>query len=424
MLKLLLAVKLVAFVILVLFAVSLPSHAKSNTSEITFASHVEGGMHRHEIQEALRAFNKRNETLNITLESYRGIDRYSAEIENWLANNSGPDIFWSLGGSRVKQYADVGVLKDLTQIIKRSPHYKNFPKVMMDAVTFNNKLYGIPISTTLVQFYYSQSLFTKFNVDVPSNWQQLLTACNVFHQNNSNLIALGTNTTQWTLHGWFDYLNIRLHGVEYHKEVLSGQRSFLEPKIKLVLSHLKQLKENNCFNRDYHKFTIWDVAPSLLRGYSGMVLLNSLPVELQHADKSDIGVIEFPTINKSIPKYTVSPVSVLVVPSYIESSESLSSALDYLMSSEFQKQYVNIPQYIPASMAASDSDSEITKRIKSTILHSPGGIQYFDRDADIRFSSQTPKVLVDFLDDLDITKAMKKLEALRKSVYLNKRIKK
>ena len=49
MLKLLLAVKLVAFVILVLFAVCLPSHAKSNTSEITFASHVEGGMHRHEI---------------------------------------------------------------------------------------------------------------------------------------------------------------------------------------------------------------------------------------------------------------------------------------------------------------------------------------------------------------------------------------
>jgi raffinose/stachyose/melibiose transport system substrate-binding protein len=55
-----------------------------------------------------------------------------------------PTIFWTWGGGPLKQYIDAGDVQSLGQ-----PSYaSSFLPSSLGAVTFNGKLYGVPIEGT------------------------------------------------------------------------------------------------------------------------------------------------------------------------------------------------------------------------------------------------------------------------------------
>ena len=35
-----------------------------------------------------------------------------------------------------------------------------------------------------------------------------------------------TGSTPWVASGWFDYLNLRINGAQFHRELLAGKHSF------------------------------------------------------------------------------------------------------------------------------------------------------------------------------------------------------
>ena len=43
---------------------------------------------------------------------------------------------------------------------------------------------------------------------------------------------MGTGSTPWVASGWFDYLNLRINGAEFHRDLLAGKHSFDGPEVK------------------------------------------------------------------------------------------------------------------------------------------------------------------------------------------------
>ena len=41
--------------------------------------------------------------------------------------------------------------------------------------------------------------------------------------------------------GWFDYLNLRINGADYHRELLAGERSFTDPEVVAVMEQYARL---------------------------------------------------------------------------------------------------------------------------------------------------------------------------------------
>jgi multiple sugar transport system substrate-binding protein len=323
------------------------------------------------------------------------------------------------GGSRVYKYAQQGLIQDLTSFWQTNPHSKNFTKTTIDTTRYQGKSFAIPVSASLYALYYRKSVFERLNIQVPKTWQQLLDTCYILQKQQLSLFALGTKGTEWILHSWFDYINLRLHGLTFYKQLMAGNISFLDDRVRATLEHLKVLKESKCFSPNHHDSSTWDIFPSVLRGYNAMILATNLPEKVHFKDLNDIGIAEFPDITAGIPKYTVTPVDVFVVPSYTKATKELNLLLTYLTTEKFQLGYVEKQQHLPAIIKINPTSNILTKISSNIINNTPGGIQFFDRDVNIAFSRYTPRIFLKFLNNLDVDKTMNELESLRLKVFKN-----
>ncbi len=413
---------IIIFFILLLLPRSVCAVNTKITTEtvITISIHADGGEHKDKVQDMLNAFNIKHPEVRVELLPSRGVDNYYKIVDDWVKQGKGANIIWWFGGSRVDKYAQQGLIHDLTEFWQNNPNRHHFPKTILNTAKFREKFYAVPISTNLYTLYYRKSLFKKLDIQVPTTWDQMIKTCNSLNQKNISMFAIGTKTTPWVLHGWFDYLNLRLHGLAFYKSLLSGKHSFLDDRVRSTFEHLKELIDNKCFNKDHEQHSTWEVFPSILRGYSAMSLSHSLPEQVHFKNVDDIGIAEFPVINAAIPNYTVTPVDVFIVPTYTHLSSEVIKVLNFITTEAFQLAYVEAQQHIPAiklSQPATDPSVKISSEI---INASPGGIQYFDREMNIEFSGITPEILVDFINNPDIDATLNKLEQLRLKVFSKK----
>ncbi|MBU2871292.1 ABC transporter substrate-binding protein [Colwellia sp. E2M01] len=386
---------------------------------INVAMHGDGPIHRQRIEKLFEKFNNNNP--RITIEPYfvNGMIRYSNYVDEWLKSDKGPEIIGWLGGSRVNEYASQGLIQDLTPFWQENKNVNNIPLSIFETTQIDNRIYSIPVAYALYGLYYRKSAIKKLKIKIPNTWSELLKTCNTLHDKQVVMFAIGTKSTEWILHGWLDYLILRLHGINFYRELASGQQSFLDERIRETLEHFKALIDNHCFNTDSAKYSIWDVYPTMIRGYSAMILSDGIPQNLNFSDYEDIGVAAFPQIKPEIPNFTVTPISVFVLPHYTELTQDIKDLLNYFTEQEFHEHYEGNIRHLPVMMTKSEPSSELVKTAIEIIKKSPGSIQYYDREVDIRFSSKTPQILVDFIETSNIEKTMQELESLRLNIFTN-----
>lgn len=407
-----------ASTLLIVFSLSIHSFADTtNATNISVYIHADGGKHRENVREMLLKFDSQHQNISVVLYFSRGVEDYTTRVEKWLESGQGPNIFWWVGGSRVDKLAKQGLIHDLSDYWQTNPNKSRFSATILDTAIYEDKLYGLPVSSSIFALYYRKSVFGELGLNVPNSWQELIESCQLLRSQQRTMFALGTKETQWILHGWFDYLNLRLHGLAFYQKLLAGKIAYTHNNVRTTLLYYKQLVDNQCFNQDHADYSTWDVFPSIIRGYSAMILASGLPEQVHFKDIEDIGISQFPSINSTVPNYTVAPVDVFVVPYYTQINSDVKLLLDFLSTEDFQKAYVEKQQIIPAITIDSGFSTALVAESNDILQQSPGGIQYFDRDADIDFSSQTPQIFVDFLADPNVNETMKKLEALRLKVF-------
>ena len=67
----------------------------------------------------------------------------------------------------------------------------------------------------------------------PKTWTEFLALCETLKSKGVPPIGIGAGgDTPWVASAWFDYLNIRINGAPYHRELLAGKHRFDDPKVK------------------------------------------------------------------------------------------------------------------------------------------------------------------------------------------------
>lgn len=99
-------------------------------------------------------------------------DEYWTKLEASATGGAAPDII-TMNVLHVEDYADSGVLMDLTDAEKKSDLkvHDNFPKPLVDGYTVNGKLYAIPKDFDTNAVFYNKDIFDKAGVAYPKdNW--------------------------------------------------------------------------------------------------------------------------------------------------------------------------------------------------------------------------------------------------------------
>jgi multiple sugar transport system substrate-binding protein len=340
---------------------------------------------------------------------------YKVSIHDWLINKQ-VDVAYGQSSHRFCRFAKQGEIAPLDQLWQTQKWDKSFSKRIKASVSCDNKVYGVPLAYYYWGIFYKKSLFKKLNLSPPQTWAQFLSVGNTLKKNGITPFTLGSKNA-WPAAAWFDYINLRVNGLKFHKQLLAGELSFRTQQVNDVLVYWKSLIESDFFLSGSASLNWRQSMPFLYREIAGMTLVGSFVVRVlpKHLEE-DIGFFRFPQILENMPMYENVPTDLLMLNVSSESNIYAKKLLSFFATPQVQKIFSERSGYFAPNQKDIKELKGFTKIGAQLISQTDGYAQYFDRDAHPILASKGPKILADFLINPDIQGTLDKLEKLRLSI--------
>jgi raffinose/stachyose/melibiose transport system substrate-binding protein len=216
-------------------------------------------------------------------------EAYKKKLTTLLQSPDRPNIIYSWAGGVLRDQVKAAVIEDLTPVMDQ-PWKARFVPAAVQAYTIGDKIYGVPMHTAQVGFFYNKDLFAKAGVDAASikSWDDLLTAVKTFQAAGITPIIAG-GADKWPLHFYWSHLAIRIGGREAFEAALRGEgKGFADTTFVRAGEVFKQLADLKPFQSGFLGVTYPQSAGQFGDGKGAMILmLNGLlnSMKVNSADK-------------------------------------------------------------------------------------------------------------------------------------------
>ncbi len=122
------------------------------------------------------------------------------------ASGNLPDIYFSWAGDFAAKFVRGGFAADLTDAVMKTDWKNSYLPATLDALSYDGKLYAVPITLDAKVMAYNKQLFADNGVQVPSTMAQLLQVCDTLKGKGIEPIAFG-NTYGWPAVHYLTQLN-------------------------------------------------------------------------------------------------------------------------------------------------------------------------------------------------------------------------
>lgn len=290
------------------------------------------------VQDIVEKWNKDNPNVQIKVEAVEN-ERYKAKIKTAFAVNELPDIFYAWGGGFSKPFIESG------KVLNISPYLDNDVKArinkgMLNNVTYDNNVYGLPITLSVGTFYCNTKLFSEANIKIPNNYDEFLEAIKAFKSKGITPLLVGEKDS-WTGLLYYDMLALREGGIGGDYDVYTGTNK--SDTILKAAYRLKELIDLKAFNESSLELTRDESEILFKTGKIPMYYTGNWFIgELGNAKpdvRDNVIVKEFPVIKEGKGN----------------SKEFLGGAVDHLMisnNSKHQKEAVDAAIFITEAMSS------------------------------------------------------------------------
>jgi raffinose/stachyose/melibiose transport system substrate-binding protein len=185
-------------------------------------------------------------------------DPYKEKLATNMQAGDPPDLFQTWGGGVLWQYADAGLVQDLTDALAEDSWGDNFLPGPMAVYRHDGKIYGVPWTFGMVGFWYNTALFEQAGIaETPKTWTEFLSVVEQLKAAGITPIALGEKD-KWPGHFWWSYLALRNVGEEGFAAAHSREGSFADPGFVAAGEQLQQLIDLEPFQTGYLEATYGD----------------------------------------------------------------------------------------------------------------------------------------------------------------------
>lgn len=327
--------------------------------------------------------------------NYYDPESYKIALRGWLTSVAPDVVLWN-AGNRMRQLATLGLLADVSDLWT-ADRRAQFTPAAIDLVTLDGKQYGTPYTSYTVGLYVRRDMLSAAGITGPSDWAGLVAACDKLKAVGLEPFVIGTKDL-WPAAGWFDYIDLRLNGIDFHNSVMAGTVPYTDPRIVAVFDRWQELIDHKCFTSN-HVGLSWQEAQSLLyQGRGAMMLIGgfitpNFPPELR--DKLDL--ITFPVIVAGVANDQEAPMNSAHVPARARNPDGGKRFLAFMMRSDVQEQFNGAMQTLPVNRAAGVGTDKFLG-ISRQILSSAAGLtQYFDRDTNDEFAAIAMRGFQEFM---------------------------
>jgi raffinose/stachyose/melibiose transport system substrate-binding protein len=221
-------------------------------------------------------------------------EAFKTKLTTVMQSGEPPDIFQSWGGGVMNEYANAGLLKDITADLDADggAWRDTFAPGALGVYAYKDLNYGVPWDMGMIGFWYNTDLFKQAGIDnPPTTWTELLEDVTKLKAAGITPMALGEGDKWPGMHMWA-YLVTRLGGKANFEGALLRTGSFTDAPFVEAGVKLNELIALEPFQDGFLGATYGDEATAMGNSKAAMELMGQWAPAVQKdnsPDKNGIG---------------------------------------------------------------------------------------------------------------------------------------
>jgi multiple sugar transport system substrate-binding protein len=364
------------------------------TGTITLQSSLSDPAPKAALGKIVSAYQDGKVTLNTV-----AIEQFRAQLSTYLSSGNPPDVLTWYAGSVARDYASKGYLLDLSDMWEGSGAAAGYSAALKDLSTdAKGRQIFMPTNYYWWGVFYLKSNFKKWGVEEPTTWDEFIALCDKLKGMGVNPLANGIGSTPWMASGWFDILDLRINGADFHKELLAGKHSFDSAEVKNVMKYYDQLVPY--FDPNMTSYAWQDAVTPLVQGKDGMYLTGAFISQNLTENADDLDFFTAPIIDKAIPKAEEAPTDGYFASAKTKDKKATKAFLAYLADAKSQQQFIEASKSsnLPTSPDVDTSKfSPLVQKGLKMLGETKQITQFFNRDSSDALQTTADTALTKFL---------------------------
>ena len=183
-------------------------------------------------EKLVQIFNEQNPETPLDHSTVQHED-FKQAIRAYLVADPAPDVMTWFAGNRARFFIDKGLILDISDVWESENWVEDYPKGFKAMSSVDGKQYFVPSNWYWWAVFYRKSIFEENGITPPETWDELLEVCDTLDGAGVIPITIGTKF-RWTAAAWFDYINMRVNGPQFHLDLMLGKESYDDPRVKAV----------------------------------------------------------------------------------------------------------------------------------------------------------------------------------------------
>lgn len=202
------------------------------------------------VDEAVKEFQAKNPDITVKA-SYFSTDGIKQALKVAASSKTLPTCWFNWGGALGGYYSDNDLTYDLTQYAKDNGWDKKFQPSVLQLVTRDGKVTGYPTSLNEIGVFYRKDIFQKYNVSVPTTFDQFEQACATLKSHGVTPISTG-GKNGWHVMRFVELLIEYYAGADTHDSLDTFKTSWAGNKAVIqALAKYKEFADKGYFPKGF-----------------------------------------------------------------------------------------------------------------------------------------------------------------------------
>jgi len=368
----------------------------------------------------IRMFSEANPEYQV-VHSIVAHEDFKQAIRAYLTSSTPPDLLTWFAGNRARFFIDKGLILDISDVWEDQGWNETYAKGWQNMSSVEGKKYFLPTSWYWWAVYYRPSVFEKYGLEVPTSWDEFMDVCDTLVANGIKPFTIGTKY-RWTAAAWFDYLNMRINGPEFHVNLMLGKEKYDDPRVKKVFTEWGLLIDKGYFIDSPAAYAWAEAIPFMLDESAGMYLMGDFIRDSYPEDQhDDLDFFRFPIYDPSVPVGEDAPTDGYFIPANTANPEGAKALIAYFGSKEVQ-------EYFAETMGRLNTHSEVDMSLFNEnqqkginmINNTDFVAQFYDRDTTPEMANRGMDAFMEIWENhtpADIDRICARLEKDRQEIF-------
>ncbi len=361
-------------------------------------------------------FEKENPDIKVEMTIYDH-EAYKTQIRNFLPAEP-PDVVNWFSGNRMKFFVNQGLFEDVSDVWDQN-NLHNELAAARSTMTVDGKQWGVPTGYYQWGFYYRKDIFAKYGLGEPRSMADLMNIFETLKKNGVTPIAIGTKYL-WTAAGWFDFLNLRINGYDFHMALMDGEVSYEDQRLDRVFDVWGEIAKSGYYIDNHASYSWQEGMAPMINGDAAMYLLGNfiIPDLMRAGLEGKIGYFQFPVIDGSVRTYEEAPTDSMHIPARAKNKKDARRFLAFLGRADIQKIIADASGMLSTNNQSPPPTDEFLKIGFKVLSESAGLAQFYDRDTPPEMAKEGMKGFQEFMVKPDREKQIRqRIERARKRIF-------